>query len=206
MDREIRKAQFVIMICTEAYYRRVMGEEKPGTGLGIAWEGNLIYNHLYNNSSINTKFVPVILSRTHTQFIPTPLQGATRYCLDDEYEMLYGRLIGRPPVEKPPLGKRRSLPEREVKTNIGMLLSLPVDPDLWNKANWRATAFLSSHIRTDSPTLHNMNAPPTLALAQPSPHFAADRNPPNNPLLSSISANSCISGNSRCCGMFGISS
>jgi Transposase DDE domain len=40
----------------------------------------------------------------------------------------------------------------------------------------------------------------------PSPHFAADRNPPNSPLLSSISANRCISGSSRCCGMFGISS
>jgi hypothetical protein len=42
--------------------------------------------------------------------------------------------------------------------------------------------------------------------AHPSPHFAADRNPPNNPLLTSISANRCISGSSLCSGMFGISS
>jgi methionine synthase II (cobalamin-independent) len=39
-----------------------------------------------------------------------------------------------------------------------------------------------------------------------SPHFAADRNPPNSPLLASICANRCISGNNRCSGMFGISS
>ena len=41
MDREIAKAQFVLMVCTEAYHRRVSGKEKPGIGHGIAWEGNL---------------------------------------------------------------------------------------------------------------------------------------------------------------------
>ena len=42
--------------------------------------------------------------------------------------------------------------------------------------------------------------------SHPSPHFAPDRNPPNSLLLTSISANRCISGTSRCSGMFGISS
>jgi hypothetical protein len=42
--------------------------------------------------------------------------------------------------------------------------------------------------------------------AHPSPHFADDISPPNSPLLTSISANRCISGSSRCSGMFGISS
>jgi hypothetical protein len=40
----------------------------------------------------------------------------------------------------------------------------------------------------------------------PSPHFVANRSPPNSPLLTSISANRRISGSSRCSGMFGISS
>ena len=53
MEREIGKAQFVLMICTEAYYLRVMGQKKPGVGLGIAWEGTLIYNHIYNARSLN---------------------------------------------------------------------------------------------------------------------------------------------------------
>jgi hypothetical protein len=42
--------------------------------------------------------------------------------------------------------------------------------------------------------------------AHPSPHFVANRSPPNSPLLTSISANRRISGSSRCSGMFGISS
>lgn len=36
MDREIRDADYVLMLCTATYYRRVMGEEQPGHGLGGA--------------------------------------------------------------------------------------------------------------------------------------------------------------------------
>jgi hypothetical protein len=145
MDREINKAQFVLMICTETYYRRVMGNERPGVGLGIAWEGSLIYNYIYAAGSLNTKFIPVIFLPEHATFIPTPAQGATRYCLNtnDGYEQLYNRLIGRPPAEKPPLGKRKQpLPEREVKTDLTALLTMPIDPALWYKANWRGTVFM----------------------------------------------------------------
>ena len=42
--------------------------------------------------------------------------------------------------------------------------------------------------------------------AHRSPHFVPDRKPPNSPERTSISANRCISGSSRCAGMFGISS
>jgi hypothetical protein len=141
MDREIRKAQFVLMICTKEYYSRVMWEDPP-VGLGIAWEGSLIYNHIYGAGSQNTKFIPVIFDPEHAKFIPTPLQGAPRYCVstNDGYEELYRRLLGRPPAEKPPLGKRKPLQERGVKTNLAKLL-FPIDPALWDKANWHSTVF-----------------------------------------------------------------
>lgn len=145
MDREINKAQFVLMVCTEAYYRRVMGEEKPGVGLGIAWEGSLIYNQIYVSSSLNTKFIPVLFDQEHAKYIPTPLQGATRYCVTANhghgYEQLYSRLIGKTLAEKPPLGKRKALPEREVKTDLAMLLACPINPVLWDKADWCGTVF-----------------------------------------------------------------
>jgi len=145
MDREINKAQFVLMICTQAYYRRVMGEEKPGIGLGIAWEGSLIYNHIYASGSLNTKFIPVIFDHEHAKYIPIPIQGATRYCVSADYgygyEQLYSRLIGKPPTEKPPLGKRKALPEREVKTDLARLLAIPFEPELWEKADWRSVVF-----------------------------------------------------------------
>jgi hypothetical protein len=120
MDGEIKKAQFVLMICTEAYLRRVNGNEKPGIGLGVAWEGNLICNHIYNAGSRNTKFIPVVFDAAHAIHVPTPIQGATRYNLGapDGYERLYSRLIGKPPAEKPPLGKRQALPQKEVRTTF----------------------------------------------------------------------------------------
>jgi hypothetical protein len=123
MDREIAKAQFVLMICTDPYHRRVMGQEVPGVGHGIAWEGSLIYQHIYTSGSLNTKFIPIIFDQERAKYIPTPVQSATRYCVstEDGYEQLYSRLIGKPPAEKPPLGKRKPLPEREVKTTFGAI-------------------------------------------------------------------------------------
>jgi hypothetical protein len=120
MDREIEKAQSVLMICTAAYYRRVMGKENPGIGLGIRWEGSLIYNHIYNDDSRNKKFIPIVFDAAHAIHIPTPVQGATRYNLGspEGYAQLYDRLIGKPPAEKPPLGDRKALPHREIKTTF----------------------------------------------------------------------------------------
>ena len=42
--------------------------------------------------------------------------------------------------------------------------------------------------------------------AHSSPHSAPERDLPNSPLLTSISAKRCISGTSLCSGMLGISS
>lgn len=147
MDREIKKAKYVLMICTETYYRRVMGEEKPGTGLGVQWEGNLIYQHLYDAGSSNTKFIPVIFEDADAVYIPSPVKGASRYSLAraDEYEKLYARLCGQAPAEKPQLGKRRPpLAPKPVKTDVAMMLSIPIDVDTWNEAKWRATFFMTS--------------------------------------------------------------
>ena len=59
-ERQIRDVDFVLMVCTETYCRRVIGEERPGTGLGVRWEGNAIYQHIYNAETKNNKFIPVL--------------------------------------------------------------------------------------------------------------------------------------------------
>lgn len=143
MDKKIRDCKYVVLICTEPYFRRVMGEEQEGKGLGVRWEGNLIYQHFYNSGSVNHRFIPVVLDHDHRQFIPAPLQGATCYALEDAngYDELYSRLTDQQKVPKPELGKQRPLPERPVKTNPAMFLSMPIDIDLWNTAKWSATFF-----------------------------------------------------------------
>ena len=145
MDKKIRDAKFVLMICTEVYYRRVMGEEKEGEGLGVRWEGNLVYQHLYNNGSVNTRFIPALLENAHAKFVPTPLGGSTRYSLAASagYDALYKRLIGQPrAARKPPLGSIEALPEKPVKTDVKMLVTSPINIELWNAAKWRAVFFM----------------------------------------------------------------
>ena len=140
MDKHIRSADFVLMVCTETYFRRVMGEEPPGKGLGVKWEGNLIYQHIYNADTTNTRFIPVLFEGGKIEHIPAPLQGATRYFVDTAqgYEDLYRRLTDQPRIKKPKRGKLRALPPRERKPDyLGVRVStakLPsTNPDLFGR-------------------------------------------------------------------------
>lgn len=144
MDREIKKARFVVMICTEKYYKRVMGEEEKGIGLGVKWEGSLIYNHLYSAESLNDKFIPVLFHESDKIFIPTPLQGATLYIINNNigYQDLCFRLLEQPKIKKPPLGKKRKLPEKKIKTDVAMFLSTPIDLRSWDEAQWQGMFYL----------------------------------------------------------------
>lgn len=138
MDRKIRDARLVISICTENYYRRLMGDDRPDAGTGVRWEGGLIYQHMYN-AGANHKFIPVLFRKEDKKFVPTPLQSATYYVLDADYDKLYARLLDRPGVPKPELGPVRPLPEKEVKTNLSMYVTGPINVDLWDAAKWRGT-------------------------------------------------------------------
>ncbi|MBW7995241.1 MAG: TIR domain-containing protein [Candidatus Glassbacteria bacterium] len=143
MDKQIRDAQHVVLVCTKNYYKRVMGDEREGIGLGIKWEGNLIYQHIYNAESLNKKFIPVIFSESMKEFIPILLQGATYYCLSTVkgYDGLYRRLTGQQKVLKPNLGKRKKLPQKSVNTNTLMFFTSPIDIELWDAAKWSSTFF-----------------------------------------------------------------
>src|SRR6266568_8053973 len=115
MNRQIRAADFVLMICTPTYYHRVMGEEEPGTGHGVAWESTLIYQYIYNEGTSNKRFIPILLEGAHEAHIPVPWQGVKYYrpTTTDGYEDLYRRLTGRPLTPKPALGTLRKMPPRE---------------------------------------------------------------------------------------------
>ncbi len=121
MDRQIHEADFVLLICTSTYFRRVMGQEQPGVGHGVAWESTLIYQYIYNAGTMNIKFIPVLFEGASISDIPTPLQGASHYSAFTEasYKDLCHRLKNVPRAVKPPLGARpapgkvQQLPPRE---------------------------------------------------------------------------------------------
>ena len=140
MDQNINNAEFVLMVCTENYYKRVMDEEKDSVGLGVKWEGRLIYQHIYNVDSKSKKFIPVLIKKEDKKFIPVPIQGTTYYTIteDKDYNNLYWCLRGINPNEKPELGKLRPLPEKEKRS---IFVGGFINVDLWNKAEWYGTAF-----------------------------------------------------------------
>ncbi len=115
MNRQMRDANFVLMICTPTYLRRVMREEEPGVGQGVNWEGNLIYQHFYKAGTINKRFLPILLEGASASDIPVPFRGVAKYrpMTEEGYEALYRRLTNQPLTPPPDIGTPKKLPPRE---------------------------------------------------------------------------------------------
>lgn len=157
MEERISWANYVFIIVSPTYLARVTGREEPGKGLGVRWEGNLIYQHLYQAGANNTKFIPVGFTHSDLDCIPTPLQGATHYLMDDgpsdEYEAILRRCQGLPRNEKPLLGGEIALPPKERKTNVGMFYTSFINLDIWHKAVWAGCAYFHDEKLREPPRL-----------------------------------------------------
>jgi len=123
MERNLDEADFVLMICTATYRRRVMGREAPGKGVGARWEGTLIYNRIYNDNLNASRFIPILLMPGgRVSDIPTPLLGHSRYEIeryelsDPGYEGLYAHLTGQKLWQKPEIGLLKKLPTKPQRT------------------------------------------------------------------------------------------
>lgn len=114
MEEQVREADFVLMVCTEPYLRRVELREEAGKGKGAIWEAGLIYNLLYGSYGLNEKVLPIKFSAHSPATIPLVLQGSTFYEVDTEagYERLLRVLFDQPSAPPPPLG---AMPELSPK-------------------------------------------------------------------------------------------
>lgn len=115
MWNQLDASQFVLVVCTETYYRRFRGHEQLGKGKGVDWEGALITQEIYDSRSRTCKFVPVFLGTAVDAHIPEPLRGTTLYDLtnEDTYQSLYDFLRGQAGVEPHPVGTLKSRPRQE---------------------------------------------------------------------------------------------
>jgi len=114
-EAQIREADFVLMVCTETYLRRVDRKEEAGKGRGVMWEARLIRQHLYDSGSVSSKFVPVLFADGSHDHVPTPVKGGSIYRVESSegYEALYRLLTDQPAVRKRERGRLRRLPERQ---------------------------------------------------------------------------------------------
>ncbi|MEN6429158.1 MAG: SEFIR domain-containing protein [Phycisphaerales bacterium] len=125
-------SEFVLLICTETYRKRVENQVPVDEGRGVYWEGRLIYRYLYNEKQ-NKRFIPILFPGTREEDIPAPLWDTTRYRLehfdlsDAQYEAFYRELTCRPATAKPKLGRIVPLPVAQVRTNFLAEADHPID-------------------------------------------------------------------------------
>lgn len=115
MEKQVGEADFVLLICTEVYARRIRGEEAPGRGLGVQWEGALLTQELYEAGVQTKRLVPVILDPADAAHVPTVLRDFTRYnpSTDAGFDALYRRLTGQPEIVPKPVGPVHHRPPRD---------------------------------------------------------------------------------------------
>ena len=103
MFNQIEESDFVLLVCTEKYYRRYRGREKPGEGKGVVWEGAIISQLIYDQfdaQQARTRFIPIIFESQAGNYIPYELKKYSYYLLNSfrfnfkepGYEALYRHL------------------------------------------------------------------------------------------------------------------
>jgi hypothetical protein len=142
-------ADFVLLICTETYYRRFRGHEQSEMGKGVDWEGQLITLEIYNAKSRTTKFLPIIFAHRDKEFIPEPLSDQF-YCLDseDRYQELYSLLTGQAGVPLPELGSAKEVSRKDIEPmTFGGQAERSSSTDRRDKSSGRLLPTLTSGMR-----------------------------------------------------------
>lgn len=114
MLNRLDEADYVLVICTETYYRRFRGREQAGKGKGATWEGALITQEIYDSNTRTGKFIPVFLGAPEEQHVPEPLRAQTYYALTSQgdYDRLYDHLLAQSGVEPAAVGTLKRKPRR----------------------------------------------------------------------------------------------
>lgn len=105
MERGVREADRVLMICTEPYVHK----SNEGKG-GVGYEAMIVTGELVRDLG-TSKFIPIIKQDSADPKLPVSV--STRFYInltdekifDEEFEKLLRELHGTPPVKKPPLGE-----------------------------------------------------------------------------------------------------
>lgn len=112
---QLRKADFVLCVCTREYRDRVYGDVPASTGNGVHWEGSVLDDEFYDTKG-NRRILPLLLMSESGDSIPDFMRGWT-YCRVTEPEMsdagyvqMLHILLAEPVVIPVPIGSRVKLP------------------------------------------------------------------------------------------------
>ena len=126
MKRQIKEADFVLIVCTEHYLLRFDGEDREG-GRGVTYEGAIITQLLYDEFQENTKFLPVIPDDGSIDNVPLEIKGGSTFCLGKGYEEVCRVLTAQPKAVAKPLGKLKHYDTQQTTKNSKSSLSIQID-------------------------------------------------------------------------------
>lgn len=76
MQKQIQNSDIVLLICSPKYKDRFeKNETNPNAGRGVAWEGAIITQLMYNLQMDNNKFFPIIPDKGSIDYVPIILQA-----------------------------------------------------------------------------------------------------------------------------------
>lgn len=112
MNEMVSKSNFVLIVITENYSKKLNDEIETGKGLGVKFEGHLILSEFLTYDIRNKKFIPILFNKSDEIYIPTFLKSYTHFIFDNEislqnksFEMCYRYITNQPLVTKPKIGK-----------------------------------------------------------------------------------------------------
>ncbi len=129
VSNQLATADFVIIVCTKVFLRRFRGEDKASIGLGVEYEGALLQETNFNDSSLfevgrkTTRYLPVVFSNTDSAYIPPQFRALTFYNLTgpEGYGFLYRRLTNQPKLAASPIGELFKPPPRATEDKLNGL-------------------------------------------------------------------------------------
>ncbi len=130
-------SDYILMVCSAEYRRRIEGRVNFDQGRGAFWEGSLIYGYLYRNKA-NQRFVPILLDDEPDDALPLIVANWNHFRLqsfglqsgDEGYGHLYRLLTRQPSRPKPESGgivrlprpQPPELPPRQLRVLCGVFV------------------------------------------------------------------------------------
>lgn len=93
MSIQIQQATWVLVYFDALYHARFHRSGPPNEGRGGAYEGALITAELYQMSTRNEKFIPILSDGASDELIPVILSGYNRYYIPKDIDLLATSLL-----------------------------------------------------------------------------------------------------------------
>jgi hypothetical protein len=114
MAEKMTTTEVVLVVCSEAYYKRYHRNEPRGVGQGATFESRLLNRRVLEAQGSEHGVIPILFDESDVSFVPEFLRDDTRFLLPRDFDDLYRVLTGQgSPYIRPPLGEIHRLPNIE---------------------------------------------------------------------------------------------